>query len=543
MSGQLQIRPFSRAASVILILLLSFTVTPRAQEYDTDAAQQDDEAAVLNLEQADLADEARDEDYRLYLENRLKMKQAQLDLTKVQMEKARAKRELDQSLMLFDSGIVSQKQVNEARKNFEELSVLIKQKELDLEQVKSDVLSEASFVSVAEARKYKSEEEKRMVDVALVNDSLAGRIQAAFSDFSPDELRDLMTIHDIRVSLRDQGIIAEPYEIRIPSLAFEAQTNLTFRLLKDVDEVGVDLRFGQKHLIRQVYLKKSSTSDLPTIESPQFSQEGALGSEILFPIIIEHLSEDETSFRLTVLGLDPAFPYKFVVPESNASVTQVRFTPKTPKHEINLVVSVPKKLDISKIGYLQTFEAHVLRTAELKKLAPLMREFGRDKIPDDRIEGIRTRTVELELVPRGVGEVDLLFANSFKTIKKGQPARFIATIHNSGTLTVRNIEPELNLSPGWEAEVDPPRFDMLAAGKRQDVEIVFKHDRETDIGEYSLRLLVRGEVGSEDHESPLRAVTVKIEASANVLGNVLVIGLLIGVMAVIGGLSLWVARR
>ena len=98
-------------------------------------------------------------------------------------------------------------------------------------------------------------------------------------------------------------------------------------------------------------------------------------------------------------------------------------------------------------------------------------------------------------------------------------------------------------SPGWEAEVNPPRLDLLAAGKREDIEIIFKHDRETDIGEYSLRLLVRGEVGSEDHESPLRAVTVKIEASANVLGNVLIIGLLVGVMAVIGGLSLWVARR
>ncbi|MFA5187725.1 MAG: hypothetical protein WC551_14695, partial [Patescibacteria group bacterium] len=89
----------------------------------------------------------------------------------------------------------------------------------------------------------------------------------------------------------------------------------------------------------------------------------------------------------------------------------------------------------------------------------------------------------------------------------------------------------------------PEKIDIIEAGMKKEVEATFVPDADSDIGEYTLRMLVKGELGSEQYESPLRSVTIKIEAKANLMGNMMIIGLLVFIMAAIGGLSLWVARR
>ena len=60
------------------------------------------------------------------------------------------------------------------------------------------------------------------------------------------------------------------------------------------------------------FLKKEALQKVPAIASEQFSQEGELGSNVLFDLALERLSEEEESFSLAALNLPPQIMARFV---------------------------------------------------------------------------------------------------------------------------------------------------------------------------------------------------------------------------------------
>ena len=82
------------------------------------------------------------DDYRTYLDSRLQMKKAQLDLYQAQLEQAQAQRLFDQTTMLCEAGVASGKSVNDAKKSLDNSAVQVKKMEIALDQARGAALNE-----------------------------------------------------------------------------------------------------------------------------------------------------------------------------------------------------------------------------------------------------------------------------------------------------------------------------------------------------------------------------------------------------------------
>ena len=283
----------------------------------------------------------------------------------------------------------------------------------------------------------------------------------------------------------------------IPSLKLGAQKTLTFRLLRDSPRVGVRMKFLDKERVMSIVLKKEALQDVPTINSAQFSQEGDLGTKVRFDIMLERLSEEEKTFRLVVINLPREIDYAFVDPNTDAKLSQVKFTEETPKQRLNLVLTIPEKLSRERVDRTIKLYVFVTEASELAAINALRKQHGDEPIPRDDVEKIKGNQVALELIPRGVGELELIISNRYQEIQMGQDVTIRVDIHNKGTMTVQNVKAVVDPPYEWQAEVSPILIKEVAPGEKSPVIIKMMPPQELSVGEYDVQVEAQGEVGNE----------------------------------------------
>ncbi len=220
---------------------------------------------------------------------RLRESMLQLDDRSASLQSHRD--ELTATKELFDQGFVALQKYKQTLNRFEQARLNYEEAEINLEKVKLDLLKNATHIVVEQAHKYKTEDGKSMVDLTLSNNSDIRDALLVDESLSEEELRILLKVENIYISLRNGPIVGEPYEARIPSLSVGERKSLTFRLLSDEESVSVGLNYLDIHESKPVILKKGSLQDLPSINSSQFSQEGELNETVSFGLTLQRLSD------------------------------------------------------------------------------------------------------------------------------------------------------------------------------------------------------------------------------------------------------------
>ena len=91
--------------------------------------------------------------------------------------------------------------------------------------------------------------------------------------------------------------------MHIPVLALGETVEVEFGLQRpEVEEVAVQLKYLNRTDDHVIYLEKASARDVVRVYVEQFSQEGTLGSQVVYQLRLERLAEDEKTFQLVALG-------------------------------------------------------------------------------------------------------------------------------------------------------------------------------------------------------------------------------------------------
>ena len=475
--------------------------------------------------------------------NRLKIEEAELSLEQAATALESYKREYESTKELFDKRAVTLKEVNEAQRSYEEALLACEEAKIELEKTKLDLLRNATHISILEAKKYNTLDGKRMAQITLQNTSNISQAMTASKDLSRSEIAALLRIQNIIVSLEEGAIVAEPYEIIIPSLKLGQKKTLTFKLLRDPQKVGVRMRFLDTEHLTQIVLKKEALHDVPTINSAQFSQEGDQGSRVRFDILLERLAEEERSFRLVVINLPHELKYAFVDPLTEARLTQVKFTEETPKQRLNLVITIPEKLRRDLIDRTIKFYVFVTEASEFKTINTLRKKYGDKPIELKDIVHIKGNKVALELIPRGVGELEVVISNRYQEIKMDQDVTIRVDIRNKGTLAVQNVKAVVDPPYEWQAEVTPSLVKEIRPGEKAPVDIKVLLPQDLSVGEYDVQVEAQGEVGNEKVESIEKSITIRVGARSHVLGNIALVGGLVVLVIGIAVVSIRISRR
>ncbi len=461
-----------------------------------------------------------------------------LTLKKAQLQLEMMKGEFDRALKLKESGLISDQEFVQRR-------TAHLQAQVEYQEALISFMGSEARISVSSAVKYQDKTGKKFVRVSLRYSSKELKqleeLNIDAKDIFPlDFLRE---IKDVYISLRSEGkIISDPYEKTIVSLALEQEKQVTFQLLKDVENLDVNVFYSGKDETTSVYLQKGVSANIVTINSAQFSQEADLESEALFDLSLEKFSGEENVFRLRVVNLPQQISYEFLDPQTQARLSQIKFTEGVTSMQLSLRLYLPKNADEHVvIDHPIEFYCLAMDGEQSSKLSEMLSSSS--NLDSSDIENLRAGSVKLEIIPRGVGKVEVQAVSLYHEIKVGESVNMEVRVKNTGTRRLNNIRIFIDLPLNWRSEIQPDLIASLDQGKEEIVAVSFLPPENISVGDYEPKIKTECIADNRQVESEDKIVRIHITAKTNVLGIGLLVLFLVGLLVGIVVFGIRLTRR
>ena len=156
---------------------------------------------------------------------------------------------------------------------------------------------------------------------------------------------------------------------------------------------------------------------------------------------------------------------------------------------------------------------------------------------------LKASKLELTLIPRGVGKLEILVPNLFKEVAQGKPVTVKFNIMNSGTLVLRRVTPKLDLPLEWEGEVVPAEMEMINGGEKTLFRAELTPPPDVAVGDYTVKMQAEGHTGVEIVEAVDKNLTVRVAAESSITGTVILVSVLIVLVIGIAVASIKISRR
>ncbi|MGD2114822.1 MAG: NEW3 domain-containing protein [Acidobacteriota bacterium] len=469
----------------------------------------------------------------------------------------RAKAEYEQALAAYESlqtehenGIVSENEVREARVRMESARV-------DYLQQSLAVIFEQPHVLIERAVKYQGPDGEKFVRLTLRNTAGSSVESERLADLIDEEILGQLEpdrLRSVFVSLKDEpglggAIISSPYEKRIDELRFGEPVTVSFRLLRDRDTVTVSVTYASRLDEKVVYLEKDATANVVSIQSTQFSQEADLGSRADYDLALEQFTDEANTFRLAAVGLPPDIRHEFRDPDSGARLTQVRFPVGVSQRDLSLSLALPQRaggsLPVSALDRPLTFWALVLNERDAGRLDAWLAEqdgeqagIGRAEVASF-LEGLDAGKTRLEIIPRGVGRVEMRAPNLYHEIAPGEDVTMEVTLENSGSRGLETLRLVAETQLGWRGRVEPDLIPSLPVDGERRVRVTFTPPEDVAVGDYQMRLRAESAAGDRRVESQESTVRIHVDAPANLA---LTGGLALLLIALVAGIVIFGVR-
>ncbi len=462
-----------------------------------------------------------------------------LDLKKARASYDNARQKLENDRKLFDNKAISEDEYNKSRNEL--LSM-----EVDYQKLILRVIAEQSYIIVEKAVKYQTRSGERRVKVTL-RSTMEGNQEyldqfSQHLDISTPEMRSGKT-YNIFVSLiniQDKTIIGTPYEVRIPALDLGKAIEVDFGILRDVESVQVSLNYGGRTDQKNIYLEKDSGMNLVDISCLQFSQEADLGSQATYDLTLERFSETDDVYILAVAGLPRQVSYEFMDSENNARLSQIRFSQGVNTKRIALKVYLPDRHDADVIiDKPLAFTALALSKTEQDRIA------GTDLASMSRsaLDGIRAGKVRLELLPRGVGRIEVRATTLYHEITLGDSVAMTITVRNSGTRRLDNIRILTDNPLNWRSTITPNLITSLDPEREQTVRLVFLPPSDAGVGAQEVKIRTEAMANNRAVQTEDKTVRIQVQAKTPLLWTAMLVLLLIGLVTGIVVFGVKISRR
>lgn len=461
-----------------------------------------------------------------------------LTLKKAQLQLQKTRGDFERSLKLKEQGLTSEQE-------FALIQTAHLQAQVDYQQAFINFMGSEARISVASAVKFQDQGGKKFVRVTLRYSSKElkelAKLNISAEDLFPLDF--MKEIKDVSISLKSEGkIISDPYEKTIASLPLETQQDVTFQLLKDVENLEINVFYSGKNESTAVFLQKGVSANIVTINSAQFSQEADLESQATFDLSLEKFSGEANVFKLGIANLPHQINYEFSDPQTQARLSQIKFTEGVTSMKLSLKLYLPKNADAQVVTdkpiKFYALAMDIEQAARLQDLQTKKPEIG----PSD-IEAMKAGSVKLELIPRGVGKIEVQAVNLYHEIRVGDIVSMEVRVKNAGTRKLNNIRILTDLPLNWRSEIQPDLIAALEQGKEEVVSIKFQPPADVAVGDYEPKIKTECSADNRKVESEDKIVRVHIGSKTNVLGISLLVLLLVGLLVGIVVFGIKLTRR
>ncbi|MEW6200512.1 MAG: NEW3 domain-containing protein, partial [bacterium] len=446
------------------------------------------------------------------------------------------KKELDDMQSLYKEDVVTGKEVTEAETRFKDAERRLEMARITLAKTALAFLQDATHLSTMSAYQYIDADGNRMMAVTLKNTSDLRLAKLGLGDGIPEagikkeNLTDLLTIEDLFVSVKSGAtVIGEPYEIKVPSLPLGAETTLHFKLKADADEVTLVLQYQNQQETQNIYLEKRSGEDIVRVISMQFAQEGELGNWVNYDLDLERLAEDEKTFTLEVMNLPERYQYKFT--DKGTQISRVKFLQGVSKRPLVLKIFVPDTIPDSDLNRSIRFFALVGDDDAIAAIREQKRRTN-SEISAEELENLKVGYEGLELIPRGVGKMEISFATLYYEVKVGETINPKMKLKNTGSVVLNNVRFKTEKQTEWRVEYSPKTITEIKPREEVRVDVTVVPPPNAEVGAYEIKAQAETEHEGTTVQTEQKNLRLQVSGRTNLLGNILLISVLI--VAVIG---------
>ncbi len=432
-----------------------------------------------------------------------------LYLEKVQSDYKVQKQEFDRQKLLHDEG-------------------RFKSAQITYQQAILSLAFEQPHITIDSGIKYQSKAGKKMVKLTLRN-STGGLVEG-----KKLELEDFEGIRTDRISnvyvslLNDQhAIISRPYEAKITTMPYNAPITTEFLLLQDIDNVTVRCVYGDKSEEKKIFLQKDESANRVAMTSEQFSQEADLGSRASYDMTLELFSSASNVYKLDVVNLPQQVTCDFLEQQTNARLSQVKFSQDVNTRKLALAVYLPDRYDSTSFVIDRPISFFAIASPGSREDQALDREKQYTAADLDRMN---ISYVKLELVPRGVGRIQVRATNFYQEMKPGENVQMNLTVYNDGTRRLDNIKIQTDVPVNWVSTVSPDLLGSLMPGKDAVVAVSLTPPPEVSVGDYEATIKTESYASNRKVESEDKKIRIHVAASANIFGTTLLVLLLVGIL-------------
>ncbi len=430
-----------------------------------------------------------------------------------------------------------------SNEEFERKKAAFLNQEISYQQAMLRVIFDQPHIVIEKAVKYQAPDGKKRVKLTLLNTTggvadYAKLVETDAEVFDPSLQPD--KINNVFISLHESGqgglvgpIISQPYESKIETIRFGQSAEVDFLLLKDVEEVVVGMTYAGQTDRKHIYLQKDAGANRVIVTSPNFSQETNLGENATYTLSLERFSSENDVFQLTVINLPRQISYSFIEPTGaqGQRLSQVNFTQGVTSKQLSLTVYLPERSD-EQVGIDRAIEFYALALPQdaWRQLQPLD---GKRFLPEE-VERLSAGKVKLELIPRGVGKIEVRAVNLYHEIKTGEQVGTEITVHNEGTRRLDNIRIKANLPPNWQSSIQPDVIPALLTAKEEVVKLRFVPPSGVDVGDYEIQIQTQALADNRPVQTQDKTVRIHVSARTNLVLSaglvLLVIGGVVGIV-------------
>jgi len=475
----------------------------------------------------------------------LKLQEAQLELKTAETVYNREKNEYSAMKAMYDEGFVSGKMHQDALREYEQAEASYEKARIALRRTQVNFLQDATRISIVECAKYTDQDNQLKMRFTIENSS---NVEQAIVTPEDEQERDLLEarlrIENLVVSISDSGVnIGEPVELRIPKLDYGKRYEGEFLLrVEDTDDVTLNLEYlGTKHSER-VYLRKESGEDIIRVVCLQPAVEGTMRTRVDFSMRLERLAEDEKSYALMTIGLPLKIRHSFEF--NNREVKQLKFSRRTQSYDPVIVECfVPEDIPEEELEVPIPFYVVVADSAAVTRVQELVRELG-DKLPTrEQLSELKVGFEQLQLIPRGYGEMQIRVANALLQVTQGEDAEALIEIQNTGTVELLAVRVIVDPPAGWKITMDPEVIDRIGIKDRQPMRLYIDLPDDMDVGQYEMRVDAQCDHRGEQIDAIDKNIKIDVEAHAKLLFNSLLAAALLLAVIGVAVFTIRVARR
>ena len=462
-----------------------------------------------------------------------------LDLKKARAAYQVALQKMESDRKLYENKAISEDEFNTSKNE-------AMGREVDYQKLILRVIGQQSYIIVEHAVKYQNASGERRVRVTLRstmegNQDYLNQFQEHFDVFTP-EMRS-SKIYNIFVSLiglADNTIIGVPYEEHIPTLDLGGAATADFGLLKDVETVKVTLNYGGRKDEKNIYLEKDASANVVDINSTQFSQEVDLGGAASFDLTLERFSSSDDVYKLALVNLPRQVSYDFLDGETGARLSQVKFVQGVNTKKLSLKAYLPERDDEQVvIDRPLEFYALVLSLGQFEKMGDIAgRTFG-----PKELEALGAGMVRLELIPRGVGRIEVRAPSLYHEITVGDSVVMEVTVKNIGTRRLDNIKISTDNPLNWRSSVAPDLIRSLDPEKEEIVRLALLPPSDVGVGAQEVKIKTEALADNRRVQTEDKTVRIQVRAKAELLWTSVLVLALVGLLVGIVVFGVKISRR